>query len=310
MSLINKRSVILMIVYILEHYSELKDKNILDIYEQSYKYISAYIRKGKFKQPYDDVIKKYQCDEFANNYQEYMDTEDLSGMKFGKLTVISRASDKTDGNKRIPMWNCICDCGNTYTGNGYLIQSGKTTSCGCVRSETSRDRMKKYNKFDLSGDFGIGYTTKGEEFYFDKEDFEKIKDICWNIDAYGYVAAGGRKSKMHRLVMGVTNSKQSVDHINHLRNDNRKCNLRICTHSENMKNIKPERNKYGVVGISWSKRDEKWIVQISCDNVPHYIGSFEKFDDAVEARRIAEDEYFGEYAYKNSNVSFPAQKEV
>lgn len=311
MGLVDKRKVILIIVYMLEHYEELKDKSVDDIYDEAFQYVSSYIRKGKFKQPYDDVIIKYQCEEYSNHYKEYMDTEDLIGQKFGRLTVVSRAPDKIkDNGDRLPMWNCLCDCGNLCVVNGYLLQSGKTQSCGCIRKETSREMLKKYNTFDLSGDIGIGYTTKGEEFYFDLEDYDRIKDICWNIDAYGYVSSGGRKHKMHRYLLEVTDSQQTVDHINHIRNDNRKGNLRICTHAENMKNLNPERNKYGVVGISWNTKDKKWVVQLTCDGIHHYIGNFIDFDEAVQARYAAEDKYFGEFAYKNSEVNFPKRKET
>ena len=43
-------------------------------------------------------------------------------------------------------------------------------------------KIKKYNTYDLSGEYGIGYTTKGEKFLFDLEDYEKIKDYCWCVD--------------------------------------------------------------------------------------------------------------------------------
>ena len=54
---------------------------------------------------------------------------DLTGKRFGKLTVIGRAPNK---NGRI-MWNCICDCGNTKVVGGKDMKSGMTTSCGCRR---------------------------------------------------------------------------------------------------------------------------------------------------------------------------------
>ena len=40
------------------------------------------------------------------------------------------------------------------------------------------ETFKKYNTYDLSGEYGIGYTSKGEEFYFDLDDYDKIKDYC------------------------------------------------------------------------------------------------------------------------------------
>ena len=42
--------------------------------------------------------------------------------------------------------------------------------------------IPQQNVYDLSGEYGIGYTLKGEEFYFDLEDYDKIKDYCWHIN--------------------------------------------------------------------------------------------------------------------------------
>ena len=81
---------------------------------------------------------------------------------------------------------------------------------------------KKYNIYDLSGEYGIGYTFKNEKFYFDLEDYNKIKDDCWHIDANGYVINGKRK-RFHRIIMGLNNSKILIDHINHKKYDKNKC---------------------------------------------------------------------------------------
>jgi len=51
------------------------------------------------------------------------------------------------------------------------LKDGHTRSCGCLHSENNR----KLNRYDLSGVYGIGYTSNtGIKFYFDKDDFDKI----------------------------------------------------------------------------------------------------------------------------------------
>lgn len=59
---------------------------------------------------------------------------DLTGEKFGRLTVVSRAPSK---NKRT-YWSCMCDCGNACTVEGYNLTSGKTKSCGCFSAGTRK----------------------------------------------------------------------------------------------------------------------------------------------------------------------------
>lgn len=55
---------------------------------------------------------------------------ELSGMRFGMLTVIRRVSNSIKGRS---MWECLCDCGNTKNVKGTYLKNGETKSCGCAR---------------------------------------------------------------------------------------------------------------------------------------------------------------------------------
>ena len=233
---------------------------------------------------------------------------DLNGKRFGRLTIIKRVENRIlpSGQKR-SQWLCKCDCGNYATVLGHMLTSGNTQSCGCLHDEAFAKARKKYNTYDLSGEYGIGYTTKGKAFYFDLEDYDKIKDYCWTIRNNGYVTAYCPTTMnhilLHRLIMNCDNNNLYIDHIhgNKTRNDNRKSNLRIATPSQNMMN-KPllKNNTSGVTGISWNKRKGKWESYITIDDKRKGLGYFSNFDDAVAARKAAEEKYFGEYSYDNS----------
>lgn len=69
---------------------------------------------------------------------------DLTGRRFGKLTVIKRAYDyiRPSGQHEI-QWLCQCDCGNTTVVHRSSLLSGDTKSCGCLRNELSSKRTKK-----------------------------------------------------------------------------------------------------------------------------------------------------------------------
>ena len=56
---------------------------------------------------------------------------DLKGQRFGRLTVIERASDKTTGSKPKVMWRCHCDCGEETIVWASSLVCGTTVSCGC-----------------------------------------------------------------------------------------------------------------------------------------------------------------------------------
>ena len=163
-------------------------------------------------------------------------------------------------------------------------------------------RDKVQNTYDLeSKSYGIGYTNKGEEFYFDKEDYDKIKDYYWHI-RNGYVISKNSSSKkivhMHRLLLPTD---KMVDHINHNKADNRKCNLRPVTVAQNGYNRKiSSHNTSGVNGVSYDNYYKKWRAYIGLGNKDIKLGFFKNFDDAVKARKEAEERYFGEYSYDNS----------
>jgi hypothetical protein len=70
---------------------------------------------------------------------------DLSGEKFGRLSVLSRAgTDTPPSGMRIPTWNCQCDCGTRIVVRGNSLRSGNTTSCGCFRKEYERTHKRTH----------------------------------------------------------------------------------------------------------------------------------------------------------------------
>lgn len=227
---------------------------------------------------------------------------DLIGEKFGRLTVVKRIEDKDCKDSK---WLCKCDCGNEIVAFGVNLKRNRTMSCGCLRRESSSKAHKKYNTYDLSGEYGIGYTLKGEEFYFDLEDYDSIKDYCWFKDKDDYIIANNNDThsmiRLHRL---VTNCPDDLmpDHINGrpTRNDNRKSNLRICTNQENsMNSAISNKNTSGVIGVSWDKTRNKWAAYICYNSKTIHLGRYDNFEDAVRARLIAEKEHFEEFSPQN-----------
>lgn len=231
---------------------------------------------------------------------------DLTGQKFGRLTVVSRAENAKNNRAR---WNCICDCGNPemVTVEATHLKQGKIKSCGCYMREMSSingKKRKKYNTYEFKDDYVIIYTTSKKEIYVDLADFDKVKDICWWIMDCGYVQGikDGKKILMHRYIMDASDDV-FVDHKHGklTRNDNRRCNLRIATASENCKNrsLRSD-NTSGCTGVCWHKATQRWAASIYVNGKGIHIGEFDIFEDAVKARKEAEEKYFGEWSYDNS----------
>lgn len=58
---------------------------------------------------------------------------DLTGQRFGKLTVIERLPNNNKFNRIL--WRCICDCGQEKIVNSASLRSNKVRSCGCLHKE-------------------------------------------------------------------------------------------------------------------------------------------------------------------------------
>lgn len=226
--------------------------------------------------------------------------KDLTGQKFGRLTVIERAEDYVSSKgKKYIQWVCKCDCGNDAIVFGSNLTNNHTQSCGCLNGEVASKNFKKFNKYDLSGEYGIGYTFNGDKFLFDLEDYQKIKDYCWCVNSDGYLLTylNSKIIRMHRFLT----DGQLIDHINGNTLDNRKINLRVANKSKNgMNRYLQSNNTSGVTGVYWNKNLNKWSSHITINRKNIYLGSFDNFDDAVKVRKEAENKYFGEFSYDNS----------
>jgi len=67
---------------------------------------------------------------------------DLSGQRFGRLTVIEKVPSET----RNARWKCICDCGKETYPLGTTLRRGESKSCGCIKREMNRKQLTKHGE--------------------------------------------------------------------------------------------------------------------------------------------------------------------
>lgn len=140
----------------------------------------------------------------------------------------------------------------------------------------------------------------------DDVDFPQVSKFTWQYNRQkGYAqrqkVKDGRITSvsMHTEIMG-TPKGMVTDHINRNKLDNRRSNLRICTHAQNMANQGAQKNnKSGYRGVHWHTKRLKWKAQIQLMGKTICIGFFDNKEDAALAFNQKAEELHGEFAYLN-----------
>jgi len=113
------------------------------------------------------------------------------------------------------------------------------------------------------------------------------------INGYVEVSIDGKAYYAHRLIWLIMTGAMpcdQIDHIDHNPNNNRWENLREATHQENSKNMSmPVNNTSGHVGVSQLYDSDRYQAYIDIDGKRKSLGLFDSFNDAVAARRAAQE---------------------
>ena len=142
-------------------------------------------------------------------------------------------------------------------------------------------------------------------FWRDKASNVAAGALAGSINNKGYlcVQVAGTLYKVHNLVWILHGNTIPdgcvVDHVNRIRNDNRICNLRIATYTENNVNSKIScRNTSGFKGVNWNKQSNSWRASIRVNGRAKYLGNFSTPEEASEAYTFAAEILYGEFVVK------------
>lgn len=153
-------------------------------------------------------------------------------------------------------------------------------------------------KILLTGKLGEGkYAT------VDSSSYHLVKKYKWYLHNAGYAFAKIKQKTvlMHRLIM-LAKENECIDHANGDRLDNRKSNLRACSHSENLFNKGPlKRNKSGYKGVVFEKRSKKnpWVAYVRANGKNINLGCYPTKEEAALSYNKAALKYHGKFAFLN-----------
>ena len=154
--------------------------------------------------------------------------------------------------------------------------------------------------------------TQGFVALVDDEDYERVNQFKWHIknssrnpkNQYAersFVENGKYKAQfMHRLILGNIPESMIIDHKNHIGYDNRKENLRTCTHVENQRNSTSHNSKYSIYkGVYYEHKLRKFKTSVKVNGKTKHIGVYTYELDAAKAYDEAVKIHYGEFANPN-----------
>ena len=151
--------------------------------------------------------------------------------------------------------------------------------------------------------------TQGKVAIVDDADYDYLNQFKWHaLKLAGKFYVGrkltvskGKRNQilMHRLIM-KPDKGMVIDHLDGNPLNNQKNNLRICTHSDNMRNCKISiKNTSGYKGVSFLKKKNTYKSAIKFNKKTIYLGYYIDPIDAARAYNAAAIKYFGEFANLN-----------
>ncbi len=136
----------------------------------------------------------------------------------------------------------------------------------------------------------------------DDADFDFVNQYKWHLHPLGYAITnvGVSKVLMHRLILGLTDPRIETDHINHVKLDNRRENIRACSHAENRRNCAPK-NRCGYLGVSILRCKKRilYTARIRDGHETLYLGSYTTIEDAARSYDSAAKQKYGKFANLN-----------
>jgi hypothetical protein len=169
--------------------------------------------------------------------------------------------------------------------------------------------MRPQYNFEYNGAFAEGTLPNGTRFLIDADVVDDVSKYFWRIDKDGYVVAASEKKTtkfLHRIILNAPDGV-IVDHINRIKTDNRRENLRMVTNTQSACNRPLQKNSMtGFAGVCWDSSNNYYKSRIGFFNRRLTLGCYKDTVQAAAAYNIAAAYLFGEYAGHMNDVPEPS----
>lgn len=223
-------------------------------------------------------------------------------------------------------------CNQAFLVNEKTVKAGRGSTCrhclvvavvkiaAAARTEYARQRRAAREQaagptpvpvpLTIGGHSAVVPLTKGKFAIIDAADWPLVAPYRWL--AIGPNPRGVWYAKMarmpctylHRFLTKPGHRRLLVDHWNHDGLNNRRCNLRVCTQTQNQGNRRSFGNSSGYKGVCWDKAGGRWIATIRVQKKRLALGGFDDKEEAARVYDTAARAHFGEFALTN----FPLQE--
>lgn len=193
--------------------------------------------------------------------------KDLTGQRFGKLVCLEPTDGRGENGALI--WRCRCDCGNLCEAQSTQLQRGYRKSCGCLGHPPLKDYVgRRFGKLTVTGYAG---KQNGMHRWACRCD-------CGRETTVGQTLLQSGKTKSCGCIQtgSIVKNLKLYDGTS-------------VTKLESSRKKRIASNTSGYTGVYRHQKSGKWMAQITFKGKTYYLGSYDRLEDAVQARRKGEE---------------------
>lgn len=200
--------------------------------------------------------------------------KDLTGQRFGKLTVLSPTEKRMDNGSVV--WLYRCDCGNQAEVSVKRLKAGKVRSCGCLSDPPPKDYIGKvFGRLTV-----IGYEGRKRKI----TERSAVTITYWKCRC---VCGKEIVAAQPELQNGDTKSCGCLQK-DHARNALKLVDNTSVALLERNRTVRSH-NTSGCTGVFYDKRTGKWAAYINFKKKRYWLGRYSEKNEAIKARKAAEE---------------------